>query len=215
MGEQDTARAGGQQWLEPAEFERIYGPQQPWTPTEARDLLVGLDVAWWVAGGWALEAFTGVAREHEDLDLSVLRCDVDAIRAHLESDWHLWSASETGLLHLRPGREVPEHSEQVWVRAHALAPWRGEILLNPHVGDRWQFKRDPSLVLSVSEATWARDGIRYLRPELALAHKVRSGPPKDDADLAAALPLLGDTERAWLAGFVRRHAPEHPWHERI
>ena len=110
---------------------------------------------------------------------------------------------------------MPEHSEQVWVRAHALAPWRGEILLNPHVGDRWQFKRDPSLVLSVSEATWARDGIRYLRPELVLAHKVRSGRPKDDADLAAALPLLGDTERAWLAGFVRRHAPEHPWHERI
>jgi hypothetical protein len=215
VGERETTGTGGQQWLEPTEFERIYGPQQPWTPTEARDLLAGLGVPWWVAGGWALEAFTGVARKHEDLDLSVLRRDVDAIRAHLEPDWHLWSASETGLLHLRPGREVPEHSEQLWVREHALAPWRGEILLNPHVGDRWQFKRDPSVVLSVSEATWQRDGIRYLRPELALAHKVQTGRPKDDADLAAALPLLGEPERVWLARFVRRNAPEHPWRELI
>ena len=62
-----------QPWVPPSEFERIYGPQLSWTPAEARDLLEGLPVPWWVAGGWAIEAFTGVAREHEDIDLSILR----------------------------------------------------------------------------------------------------------------------------------------------
>ena len=201
--------------LAPSEFERTYGPQQPWTPEEARDLLAGLPAPWWVAGGWAIEAFTGVARAHEDIDLSLFRKDLPAARRHLERDWHLWAASDQGLTHLAPDRAMPEHAEQVWVRRHALAPWRGEFLLNPDRDGRWQFKRDPSVVLTLDEATWERDGIRYLRPELVLAHKVRSGRPKDDADLAAALPVLGNTERAWLAGFVHRHAPEHPWCERI
>ena len=193
------------------EFERIYGPQLAWTPAEARDLLDGLEVPWWVAGGWAIEAFTGVTREHEDIDLSAFRRDLPAVRHHLEGDWHLWAASDQGLVHLAPGREMPEHAEQVWVREHALAPWRGEFVLNPDVEGRWQFKRDASIVLPVEEATWERDGIRYLRPELVLAHKVRNARPKDEADLRAALPLLGSTERDWFWDFVTRHAPEHPW----
>jgi hypothetical protein len=204
-----------QPWLPPSEFERIYGPQLSWTPEEARDLLEGLPVPWWVAGGWAIEAFTGVAREHEDIDLSILRRDLPAVRHHLEGGWHLWARSDRGLTHLAPGREMPEHAEQVWVREHALAPWRGEFVLNPDVDGRWRFKRDPSVVTAIEEATWQRDGIRYLRPELVLAHKVATTRPKDDADLTAALPLLGVSEQAWLADFVARHAPAHPWLERL
>ena len=211
----DLANRQPQPWLPPSEFERIYGPQLSWTPEEAHDLLDGLPVPWWVAGGWAIEAFTGVAREHEDIDLSLLRRDLPAVRHHLEGDWHLWARSDRGLTHLPPGREMPEHAEQVWVREHALAPWRGEFLLNADVDGRWQFKRDPSVVIAIEEATWERGGIRYLRPELVLAHKVATSRPKDDADLTAALPLLGATERAWLAGFVARHAPAHPWRERL
>ena len=213
--EQDEVTTGGQQWLAPDEFQRIYGPQHPWTPAEVRDLLAGLDVPWWVAGGWALEAFTGVARDHEDIDVSVLRRDVGAIRAHLEPHWHLWSAGDSGLLHLRPGREVPEDSGQIWVREHALAPWRGEILLNPDVDGRWQFKRDPSLVVSLDDATWERDGVRYLRPELVLAHKAASPRPKDDADLEAALPLLGPAQVAVLRRVVDAQPAGHPWRARL
>jgi hypothetical protein len=50
-------------------------------------VLAGLDVPWWVAGGWAVEAFTGVARSHEDIDLSVLR----RVVAHQPPD-HPWRA---------------------------------------------------------------------------------------------------------------------------
>ena len=164
-----------------------------------------------MAGGWAIEAFTGVSRQHEDIDLAVFRRDLDALRRHLEGDWHLWAASEQGLLYLAPDRLMPEHSEQVWLREHALAPWRAELVLNPDAYGRWQFKRDPSVVLPLEQAVWVRDGVRYLRPELVLAHKVRTARPKDDADLQAALPLLGATERGWLTTYVRREDPTHPW----
>lgn len=205
----DRGRAG--RWLAPSEFERIYGPQQSWTPQEARDLLAGLAAPWWVAGGWALEAFSGVARPHEDIDLSILRRDLPAVRAHLEADWHLWAAGEQGLLHLAAGREMPQHAEQVRVRQHALAPWRGEFVLNPDVDGAWQCKRDPEIVLPIDEATWVADGIRYLRPELVLVHKVATGRPKDDDDLAATLPLLDHGARRLLARFIEAKAPEHPW----
>ncbi len=197
------------------EFQRVYGPLDPLTPEEARDLLAGMDAPWWVAGGWAIEAWTGVHRHHEDIDLSVFRRDLPVLREHLGARFHLWSASDAGLLHLAAGRAMPEDSGQVWFREHALAPWRGEVLLNADLDGRWQSKRDASLVVPLEEVTWVRDGIRYLRPEHVLVHKVASGRPKDDADLEAALPLLDDAARDLLARFVAEHAPDHPWRARL
>jgi hypothetical protein len=204
-----------QRWPGEEEFRRIYGPLEPLTPAEARDLLAGLRVPWWVAGGWAIEAFTGVPRHHEDIDLSAFRRDLPAVRRHLEPHFHVWSASDQGLLHLTPGRGMPDHSHQVWFREHALAPWRGEFVLNADVDGRWQCKRDPTLVGPLEDVTWERDGIRYLRPELVLVHKVATGRPKDDLDLEATLPLLGSAARMLLADFLRRKAPDHPWRQRL
>jgi hypothetical protein len=38
-----------------------------------RRLLAGLDLPVWVVGGWAIEAFTGARREHQDLDVTFFR----------------------------------------------------------------------------------------------------------------------------------------------
>ena len=37
------------------------------------DFMAGFDRPWWIVGGWSIEAFTGVPREHEDVDLSSWR----------------------------------------------------------------------------------------------------------------------------------------------
>lgn len=206
---------GDRKPLTHSEFERIYGPLQPWTPAEAAEVLAGLDVTWWVAGGWAIEAFTGVTRPHEDIDLSVFRRDLPVLRTYLEPRFHLWAVGDEGLLHLAPGRAMPDSAEQVWVREHALAPWSCEFLLNRDVDGRWQSKRDTSFSAPLDTVTWERDGVRYLAPELVLSHKVASGRPKDDDDLTAALPLLTPRQRDVLADFVRAHAPEHPWRARL
>ena len=214
MGEEGQAPQR-RRWVTGSEFERIYGPQVPMSPEQARNLLAGLEIPWWVAGGWAIEAFSGVARAHEDIDLSVFRRDLPVLRRHLEPHLHLWAASNEGLVHLAPDRAMPDHAEQVWLREHALAPWIGEFVLNPDRDGLWQSKRDPGFSAPLADVTWERDGIRYLAPEIVLSHKVATGRPKDDDDLAAALPLLGAEQRDFLARFVTTHAPDHPWRARL
>lgn len=195
---------------EELDFQRVYGPVAPFSMAEAAEVLAGSGVTWWVVGGVAIEAFSGVPRHHEDLDLSIFRRDLPRLREHLSPRFHLWAAGP-GLLHLAQDVEMPPASEQVWLRAHALAPWRGEFLLNADAEGHWRSKRDPAFTAPLEEVTWLRDGIRYLSPELVLSHKAKTGRPKDDADLDAAWPLLDDRQRAYLVDFLERLEPEHPW----
>ena len=64
-------------------FYDVYGDWDPLTPGGLRDLMAGFPAAWWIVGGHAIEAFTGVRRFHEDIDLVVFDKDVPALRKHL------------------------------------------------------------------------------------------------------------------------------------
>src|SRR3954454_24979899 len=72
-------------------FFRIYGPWQPLTPAEVADVMEGFARPWWIVGGHAIEAFTGVHREHEDIDLAIFTEDFPRLRTQLGSRFHLWS----------------------------------------------------------------------------------------------------------------------------
>ena len=56
-------------------FYRTYGPWEPLDVDGARAFYDGFERPWWLVGGYALEAFTGPWREHEDIDTSMLACD--------------------------------------------------------------------------------------------------------------------------------------------
>ena len=74
------------------------------------------------------------------------------------------------------------------------------------------FKRDRSITFPLEKATWvAADGIRYLRPELVLAHKLRRTRTVDDHDLDSTLPLLDADAVAFLLDLVERSDPSHHW----
>jgi hypothetical protein len=198
-------------------FRRLYGDWADQTPTSAAELLDGLEAPWWISGGWAIEAFTGVERRHEDVDVTIFRADVPALRQHFAGTHHVWAAGSGTLRPIDDKRpRIPRWSGQVWVREHALAPWLLDVLLNGSRRGRWVFKRDPKVVRPLDEATWvAPDGLRYLRPELVLAHKVRFHRGKDDADLAAALPLLDADALDWLRTYVAGHDAGHRWLARL
>ncbi|HEU4948011.1 MAG TPA: hypothetical protein VFT31_12735 [Kribbella sp.] len=205
--------------LDPEElgFQRLYGPVQPVSRTEAREFLDSFGGPWWIAGGWSIEAYTGVPRHHEDLDVSIWRKDLPELVSLAEGRYHVWSAG-SGLLGPvsieRP--ELPDHADQVWLREHALAPWRYDVVLNPDRDGRWVFRRDPSMDFDLDEVTWvADDGIRYITPEMSLAYKAKLDRPKDRVDLAVTLPLLPAAKRTWLADMVDHLHPGHPWLERI
>lgn len=193
-------------------FQRLWGPWQQLTPAEARALLDPLGMPWWVAGGYAIEAFTGVPRHHEDIDVSILRRDLPGLAAGLSGRYHVWAAGPDGLTPLADERmELPARADQVWLREHALAPWRVDVLLSPDRDGRWVSRRDRAFDAPVADVTFERDGVRYLRPEHVLAFKAKACRPKDEADFAAASPLLDESARGYLAGYLREHHPDHPW----
>jgi hypothetical protein len=197
-------------------FYAVYGEWDPLTPPQVAELMDGFEPPWWIVGGHAIEAATGVPRPHEDIDLVVFSRDFAALRAQLGDRFHLWSASDGALRIIDDDHPEPIHPlSQIWVRRNAQSPWLMDIPLNPDKAGRWASKRDPDLVADLDEVTWTKDGIRYLRPQYVLHYKSTQRRRKDEFDLANVLPLLEPAERAWLAEAVAKLDHEHPWLERL
>lgn len=211
---------GGLAWEPTPEdlaFYDVYGDWDPLTPRELARLMEGFPRPWWIVGGHAIEAFTGVRRFHEDIDLVILTGDFPHLRAQLGGTFHLWS--NTGGTFRVIDDEHPEPADpvsQVWMRENARSPWRVDCPLNPEVDGRWQSKRDAAHVADVEDVTWvAADGIRYLNPEVALLFKAAQAREKDSLDLESTWPMLSAEQREWLREAVHRLHPGHAWEQRL
>jgi hypothetical protein len=198
---------------EEAAFQRRYGPWLAWTPTQAASVLADWTKSRWIAGGWAVEAFTGVRRPHADIDVAIFRRDVPSLHGYLDPAYHCWAAGSGRLGPVTAEQpDLPEWADQVWVREHAWQPWLADVVTTTDADGDWMFRRDPAVTAPLDEVTWTdSDGIRYLNPEVALAYKAKHARPKDDSDLAAALPMLDARRRDWLRDLVRRVYPDHRW----
>jgi hypothetical protein len=200
---------------ENAFWTRLYGPFEALDLDATRAFFAGFDRPWWVVGGWAMEAFTGVQREHEDIDVSLLARDVPALRAFVADRWHLWTIADGAIRPLTDKYPDPFAPDaQIWVRRDATSPWVMDVPLTPDDDGRWRNKRLPEHVAPLEEVTWmTEDGVRVLNPEIVLMYKARLDRSKDRRDLGHAWPLLDPTRRAWLRDVVRRLHPEHGWLE--
>jgi hypothetical protein len=198
---------------EDEDFFRWYGRWAPLDPNGVVDLMAGFERPWWIVGGWSIEAFTRVPREHEDVDVSILGRDLGAFREHVGSDWNLWS-NHGGTLRPFDDRfpEVLDVGSQVWIRRSAADPWVVDLVPTPDRDGLWTSKRDPDHVAPLEDVTWvAADGIRYLHPEITLLYKAVLHRPKDDRDLAVTWPRLDARARSWLRDGMTRLYPGHPW----
>ena len=197
------------------ELHRLYGPWLIRTPADAAELFDGYPGRWWIAGGWAIEAFTGVSRPHGDLDPSVPREDLPLLRRHLAGRLDLWAADQERLTVLLPDdaetTTVADTCENVWARGSGAEPWQYDIILMHGTEDTWTFKRDSRISRPFDEIVWVRDQIPYLRPEVQLLHKANGLRPKDQADFTAVLPVLHGEDRAWLHAALTLAHPGHPW----
>jgi hypothetical protein len=73
-------------------FRRLYGDWRALDPAGTAAFMAGYPGEWWIVGGWAIEAFTGIPRRHEDIDLVIwLR---DAVRK--ERADHPWLTETMG-----------------------------------------------------------------------------------------------------------------------
>lgn len=197
---------------EDRDFYRWYGAWDPLTPPQVAERLEGIAARWWIVGGWAVDAFTGVPREHEDIDVAFFRVDLPIILERLSPELCVWSNLSGTLRPLRRAEDLLEGARQLWVRRDGVSPWLMDLAMTPHDGDTWISPRDDRIRRPFDEATFiAADGIRYLRPELVLFMKARATVRHDDRDLATILPTLEREQRAWLWGAISLRYPGHRW----
>jgi hypothetical protein len=197
------------------EITRLYGPWLQRTPVDAAALFAGYPGRWWIAGGWAIEAFTEIQRKHGDLDPSVPRSELPLLRRHLTDRLDLWAADQGSLRPLIPedaaDDQLPASCENVWARPSGRDPWEYDIILMDAAASTWTFKRDRRISRPLDEIVWSRDGIRYLRPEVQLLHKANGLRAKDQVDFDATVPLLDAQDRRWLREAMILAHPDHPW----
>ena len=198
--------------LPPEQFERWYGGWDPLDPSTISAFMEGFDRPWWIIGGWSIEAFTGVPRPHEDMDISILSSDAESFRLFLGERWTPWNVDEGWFRPFDERFTDVRPDSQVWVRRDARSPWILDVPFTPDTGGRWTNKRHLAHTEALEDVTWvAADGLRYARPEVTLMFKAAQGREKDRRDADVALPLLDDRARRWLSDAVARMDPGHPW----
>jgi hypothetical protein len=185
---------------------------EAWEPAEITVRLSGVDAPWCVAAGWAIDLFLGApTRTHADLEIAVPADRYHEIRDRLP-ELEFFAVDDGTLVPLAAGEAPAPHTHQTWVLDRPAGRWRFDVFREPADGDTWICRRDPAIrrpYREVIERTG--EGIPYLAPEIALLFKAKAPRPKDEADLAAALPRLTGDRRAWLASALARVHPGHSW----
>lgn len=205
--------------LSDEDFAGLYGAWAPRTPQDAAGLLEGYSGSWWVVGGWAAQAFTGVDRPHEDVDIAIRRGDLGMFREHLGGRMHVWrndGGTLSPIMADDPDERFPTEFLQLWLRRNAVSPWEYDVICDPGEPGQWVNRRFPSMTLPLASATWVDgEGIRYINLEILLLFKARQARPKDKADLSTILPRLDDHQRTWLRDTLAQVHPGHAWLERL
>jgi hypothetical protein len=190
----------------------IDDPWQPLSLAEVAGLLDGMPVRWWVAGGWAVDLFVGAStRDHDDVDVAVLRPDQLAVQRHLDG-WDLRVAHHGRLAAWATGRPLASDEHGIWARPDPASPWRLELLVDDVVDGQWAYRRNPGVRLPLERlGRRTATGVPYLRPEVVLLYKSRQPREPDEHDARAAIPRLSGPGRAWLAAAIAADAPGHHW----
>ncbi|TME12236.1 MAG: hypothetical protein E6I65_04555 [Chloroflexi bacterium] len=183
---------------------------------QAADRLAGLAARWWIVGGWAVDAFSGIPRDHEAIDVAFFRADLPIVLARLSPDLCVWSNLNGTLRPLRKAEDLLDGARQLWVRRDGDSPWLMDLAMTPHDGDTWISPRDERIRRPFDDATFvAGDGIRYLRPELVLFMKARFARASGERDFATILPMLEPERRDWLREAIALLYPGHRWLDRL
>jgi len=201
---------------DPHRPEPVNTKWEPLTPPQVAELLRGVEVPWWIAGGWALDLFAGrQTRAHEDIEISVFRGDEDKIRQRLNG-WEFFVASDGALTPLAAGTPLPSDAHELWCRERGRETWQLEILIEERTGGRWFYRRNERIGVHEKDiGRLTNDGIPYIRPDIQLLYKSKGQRAKDEQDLVAVLPQLDAAQRATLAAWISAGDPTHRWLARL
>lgn len=194
------------------EIVRLYGPWCTHSVADAVTLLKDYPGSWWIAGGWAIEALTGVERDHGDIDIGVPRDETQLLREHVRGRFDVWAADRGTLRPLTTAEEpLPPTYSNLWLRRSGADPWEYDVVLTATAGENWIYRRDSRVGVPLSDAFWERDGVRYLRPEIQLLYKAPGLRPQDQLDFDASVRVLDAEHKRWLRSALVTAHPGHPW----
>jgi len=193
-------------------------------PDEVAHLLRRAGVPWWIAGGWAIDLHLGRrTREHEDIDVLVLRPHLPRLREQL-AGWDLYAADPPGTLRPWPvTEELPLGVHDIWCRPTPTADWCLQVMVDDLVDGgsgnepEWVYRRDARVrrawrTLS-GPASSPQRGV--LAPDVQLLYKSSTPRAKDEADFAHTVGALNSSQRTWLAEALQLTAATHPWIEQL
>ena len=131
----------------------------------AVEAMRGFPAAWCIAGGWALDLFLGRrTRTHADVDVAVFRDDQRLVREHFRG-WEMLKVAGGELVPRVEGEWLAQPVHEVRASRSTDVPRTAELLLNERDGDRWIFRRDPSITLPLDRAILRDpDGVPFLAP---------------------------------------------------
>jgi hypothetical protein len=198
----------------PAEWEKSTPAFADLAPVAA--LMAGFARPWYIAGGWATDLFLGhVTRDHDDVDVAILRVDQAALQSYLAGwDLRVVVAGPDGAI-LVPWVEgewlaLPVH--EIHARRPQGEPAALEMLLHESVGDLWRFRRNLEVVCPLGRIGMrAPNGLPFLAPEIALLYKAKDHRPKDDQDFQGVHAAMSEEPREWLRQALATCHPGHPW----
>ncbi len=192
------------------------------------DLWRGVAGSWWVAGGWAIDLAIGVVtRAHDDIDVSVFRQELPAIRSHF-GDWDLRVVSH-GEMRRWNGEPLAPQEHQLWARFDkgprptgvvdfSMDPTFFELLIEDQMDGQWTYRRDPAVKRPLAEFGRTTQGIPFVGPAIQLLYKSKPHPKydaKNDVDFDRCWPHLSQGERVWLNDSLRLVSPGHRWLQRL
>lgn len=183
---------------------------QPLSPAQVFAHLARVELPWAVVGGWALDLWQGQqSRDHEDIEIAVLRPDLGAFFEALGNyDVFCVRSGDIWPLNGHPPADVT----QFWCRNPDHGAFVLDIMVERGTPRIWVYKRDKRIRRTRAEAM-AHDaqGIPYLNPACVLLFKAKALREKDRADFMRVAPLLNVDDRAWLKHALQVTHPGHPW----
>lgn len=174
------------------------------------DWMVGYGRQWGIAGGWAIDLFTGnQTREHSDIEIAISREDQHRLRNYL-TDWKFEKAVNGKLTNW--GNEtlvLPIHELH---GKHLNSEDALEVLLNEFEKGKWVFRRESQITYPASSTFLISSlGIPILHPVIVLLYKAKNTREKDHADFIVVKDTLNVQDKKWLCQALDIHIPGHPW----
>lgn len=189
-----------------------------WSPlavSEICTIFSEIPVTWCIAGGWALDLYLGKqSREHDDIDIIVLREEQSTVFQYLSKGWQLYRA-EAGKLALWEKEEHLSVTKDIWVSKDSGSPWAFQIMLIDVNRKSWVYGREQSIHRPMTDImTKTKEGIPFIKPEVQLLYKGGSSEvrEKDRHDFLTVFPVMEPMAREWLKSSLKKQFPEgHVW----